>query len=137
MNISRGSFTLSGTARAPPSFEPSFEDGHVFEADISQSSCRTGTRSLVRSRTIRDDQLVARQLVAMQLNLVDADPQGSRQLLIGLSPGLFVPGIDQDDFLSMIDPVPQIDRSGSRRFHILFLSGFTSVLRQPRSHCFY
>jgi hypothetical protein len=36
-------FILRGIAGALPCLEPSLEDGHVFEANVSQLLCRTGT----------------------------------------------------------------------------------------------
>ena len=58
--------------------------------------------------------MVARQVVGMKLDLVRGDSQGSRQFLIGLSPGFFVSGIDQYSFLSTLDPIYKINRSNSR-----------------------
>jgi hypothetical protein len=36
-------FAFRGIAGVLPRVEASFEDGHVFEADISKPLCRTGT----------------------------------------------------------------------------------------------
>lgn len=49
------------------------------------------------SSTIRNDQPVARQRMALQLDLIDCKPSCSRQLMIGFSPSFFVSGIDKQD----------------------------------------
>ena len=115
------SFTPGGIAGLLPRVESSLKNSHFFEADISQSSCRTGTRSFLRSRAIGNNQLVARQLVGMKLDLVRGDSQGARQFLIGLSPGFFVSRIDQYSFLTTLDPIYKINRSNSRWLHFFVL----------------
>jgi hypothetical protein len=55
----------------------------------------------------------------MNLDFLRKDSQCSREFLIGFSPGLWVPGIDQYSFLSALDPIQKIDRSNSRRLHLL------------------
>jgi hypothetical protein len=65
----------------------------------------------------------------MKLDLVRGDSQGARQFLIGLSPGLFVSGIDQYSFLTNLDPIYKYNRANSRWLHLFVLpvSSFRSA----------
>jgi hypothetical protein len=65
----------------------------------------------------------------MQLDFVGRNLQGSRQLLIGFSPGLWVSGIDRYSFFSTLDTIQQVNRSDSRWLNFFaFIGKITNIL---------
>jgi hypothetical protein len=96
---------------------------HILPTAIDEFLCHTGTRSFVRSSTVRDHRSIVWDLVEMLIDFLGGNAYRARQLLLSLSPRRRISRINKRELLPAVHPLSNFINRNSCRFHnVLFIA---------------